>query len=141
MGDLALIAMPGAELFAEKIDFYLKEWNNSSSSFILSTSLIRFLTGDSKAVLEESARSKDVFIISDPYNYSVTYDMRGVENHMSPDDHLQNIIRIISAINGKTSDISVLMTMLYGSRQDARHMRESLDCAMALQQLGMCFIS
>ncbi|MDR2649743.1 MAG: ribose-phosphate diphosphokinase [Clostridiales bacterium] len=135
---LALIAMPGSEAFTARVDNYLRKWRDTDESFILPVSLPRFATGDGKVVLEESARSRDIFIICDPYNYSVTYNIRGFTNHMSPDDHYQNIIRVISAVNGKTANISVLMTMLYGSRQDDRHTRESLDCAMALRQLERC---
>lgn len=133
--DLRLICMPGTEEFCSKIDYYLKTWHDTETSFILPTELVRFASGDGKAVLHESARGKDIFIVSDPYNYSVTYTMRGVTNHMSPDDHFTDVKRVISAINGKTQKISVLMTFLYGSRQHSRNMRESLDCAMALREL------
>jgi ribose-phosphate pyrophosphokinase len=95
----------------------------------------RFLTGDAKGLLHESARAKDIFIISDPYNCSVTYDIRGHTNHMSPDDHFMNVKRIISAIDGKARRVSVMMNMLYGSRQDGRNSRESLDCAIGLREL------
>lgn len=133
--DLRLIAMPGTEVFCSRIDYYLNTWHNTDSTFILPAALLRFTTGDAKAVLEESARAKDIFIVSDPYNYSVTYKIRGIVNHMSPDDHFQDVKRIISAINGKTQKISVLMNPLYGSRQHSRNMRESLDCAMGLREL------
>jgi len=135
---LALLAMPGTEAFTAKIDYYLRQWNNRDETFVLPISIPRYNTGDAKAVLEKSIRSKDIFIISDPYNNSLTYKMRGITNHMSPDDHLQNIIRVISSINGKARSISVVMTMLYGARQHGRNMRESLDCSMALQQMERC---
>ena len=133
--NLCLIAMPGAADFAASVDFYLKKWHETEKTFILNARCPRFLTGDAKGMLLESARAKDVFIISDPYNYSVTYKLRDVDNHMSPDDHFQDIKRIISAINGKALRVSVMMNMLYGSRQDGRSMRESLDCATSLREL------
>jgi ribose-phosphate pyrophosphokinase len=135
LDDLRIIAMPGTENFCSRIDYYLKTWRNTNNTFILPATLTRFVTGDGKAVLEESVRAKDIYIVSDPYNYSVTYKMRGIVNHMSPDDHFQDIKRIISAINGKTQKISVLMNSLYAARQHRRNMRESLDCAMGLREL------
>ena len=132
---LCLISMPGAEVFTSSVDFYLRKWHDTTDTFIMKSQCPRFLTGDAKGLLLESARAKDIFIISDPYNYSVTYTMRGRENHMSPDDHFQNIKRVISAINGKARRVSVMMNMLYGSRQHGRNMRESLDCAVSLREL------
>ena len=132
---LCLISMPGAEAFASSVDFYLKKWHETEMSFIIDAECPRFLTGDAKGVLLESIRAKDIFIISDPYNCSVTYNIRGFENHMSPDDHYQNVKRMISAINGKARRISIMMNMLYGSRQHGRSMRESLDCAVSLREL------
>ncbi|MDR3122032.1 MAG: ribose-phosphate diphosphokinase [Clostridiales bacterium] len=133
--NLCLVALPGTEEFSASVDFYLKKWHDTDHTFIMDTACPRFLTGDSKAIMLESVRAKDVYIISDPYNYSVSYKMRGHVNHMSPDDHFQNIKRVISAINGKARRISVMMNMLYGSRQHGRSMRESLDCAMSLREL------
>ena len=138
---LCIISMPGAERFAESVDFYLKKWHDTDDTFIMKTSCPRFLTGDAKGLLHESARAKDLFIISDPYNCSVTYNMRGIVNHMSPDDHFQDIKRIISSVNGKARRVSVMMNMLYGSRQDSRTMRESLDCAVALRELESSGVS
>lgn len=132
---LRLIALPGTEDFCSRIDYYLKVWHKTDNTFILPTSLIRFASGDGKAILEESARDKDIFIVSEPHNYFVTYKICGLENYMSPDDHFQNIKRVISAINGKTQKISVLMNPIYGARQHGRNMRESLDCAMGLREL------
>ena len=132
---LCLISMPGTEEFAASVDYYLKNWHDTSESYIMDAQCPRFSTGDAKGLLMESARAKDIFIISDPYNYSVTYSMRGLVNHMSPDDHFQDIKRVLSAINGKARRVSVMMNMLYGSRQDGRYMRESLDCAVSLREL------
>jgi ribose-phosphate pyrophosphokinase len=133
--NLRIIAMPGTEDFAGKIDFYLKEWRNTTRSFILPVKVPRFLSGDAKAELMESARGKDLFIISDPDNCSIRYGIRGYENHMSPDDHFQDIKRVITAVNDKAGQISVMMNILYAAKQDSRHTRESLDCALALQEL------
>ena len=132
---LCLIAMPGTENFTSSVDYYLKTWHDTSESFVIDAQCPRFSTGDAKGVLAESARAKDIYIISDPYNYSVKYQMRGFTNHMSPDDHFQDIKRVISAINGKARRVSVMMNMLYGSRQHGRYMRESLDCAVSLREL------
>jgi len=132
---LGLVAMPGTQSFVDSVDFYLKKWHETDVSYILDAQCPRFSSGEAKGVLLESVRSKDVFIISDPYNYSVTYKMRGLDNHMSPDDHFQDIKRVLSAINGKARRVSVMMNMLYGSRQDGRSMRESLDCALSLREL------
>ncbi|MCL2059469.1 MAG: ribose-phosphate diphosphokinase [Oscillospiraceae bacterium] len=134
-GSLCLIAMPGTGPFVSSVDYYLKNWHETEESFIMDTECPRFSTGDGKGVLMDSVRAKDIFIISDPYNYSVTYQMRGLTNHMSPDDHFQDIKRIISAANGKARRVSVMMNMLYGSRQHGRYMRESLDCAVGLREL------
>jgi len=135
MNTIALIAMQGTESLAMEIDYYLKRWRGTEESFLLPSSLIRFNTGDAKAVLMESVRSKDVYIVSDPYNCSVSYNMRGICNQMSPDDHFQDVLRVISAISGKAISVSLLMNLLFGARQHGRYMRESLDCAMALQIL------
>jgi ribose-phosphate pyrophosphokinase len=138
---LSLVAMPGAESFSSSVDYYLKKWHNTEKSFVADVSVPRFLTGDAKAVLNESVRAKDIFIISDPYNCSITYPMRGYLNRKSPDDHYQDIMRIVSAINGKARRINVMMTMLYGSRQHGRSMRESLDCAVCLRELENAGVS
>ncbi|MCL2461720.1 MAG: ribose-phosphate diphosphokinase [Defluviitaleaceae bacterium] len=132
---LGLIAMPGTEEFCDKVDNYLRQWHETGASFKVPVDFVRFTTGDGKAVMEESVRGMDLFIVSDPQNYSVTYKMHNLDNHMSPDDHFQDVKRVISAINGKAARISVMMTVLYGGRQDVRNMRESLDGAMALKEL------
>jgi ribose-phosphate pyrophosphokinase len=134
-GNLGIISMPGTKKFCSKIDFYLKQWRETDHTFIIDAEYPRFSSGDGKVVLTESVRGKDIYIVSDPYNYSITYKMRGIDTNMSPDDHYQDIKRVISAINGKAWRISVIMTMLYGSRQHARSCRESLDCAVALREL------
>ena len=104
-------------------------------SYIIESKIIRFANGEAKGALKETLRGKDIYILADVGNYSVTYNMFGIENHMSPDEHFQDIKRYISAIAGKARRISVIMPMLYAGRQDKRNTRESLDCAMALQEL------
>ncbi len=110
------------------------------SSYQLDTYLVgcqcpRFGTGEAKGLIHESIRGKDLFIIVDVCNYSLTYTVNGHKNHMSPDDHYQDLKRIISAANGKAHRLNVLMPFLYESRQHKRTKRESLDCALALQEL------
>ncbi|MBR4993342.1 MAG: ribose-phosphate pyrophosphokinase [Lachnospiraceae bacterium] len=104
-------------------------------NFLTNFSIPRFGSGEAKAVFNESIRGKDLFIIVDVTNHSITYKMSGFENHMSPDDHYQDLKRVIAAANGKARRINVIMPFLYEGRQHKRTSRESLDCAMALQEL------
>lgn len=136
-GELSVIGMPGCEKFVEEVDSYLHEWRGSrgSTSYIVAPECKRFGNGEGKAVLHESMRGHDVYIIADMYNYSVRYKMYGTEYPMSPDDHFADLKRVINAIAGKARRITVIMPMLYESRQDKRHVRESLDCAVALKEL------
>ena len=136
-GELSVVGMPGCEAFVEKVDNYLHPWRGSrgSQSYIVEPECKRFGTGEGKAVLHESLRGRDVYIIADMYNYGVTYKMYGTAYPMSPDDHFADLKRVINAIAGKARRITVIMPMLYESRQDKRHVRESLDCAVALQEL------
>ncbi len=136
-GELSVIGMPGCEQFVEEVDTYLHQWRGSrgSQSFVVVPECKRFGNGEGKAVLHESLRGRDVYIIADMYNYGVTYKMYGTEYPMSPDDHFADLKRVINAIAGKARRITVIMPMLYESRQDKRHLRESLDCAVALQEL------
>lgn len=97
--------------------------------------LVRFSSGEGKAVIGQSVRGHDLFIICDPMNYSCTYKMFGIENHMSPDDHYQDLIRIILAASGKARRINVIMPFLYEGRQHRKNSRESLDCAYMLEEL------
>ncbi len=119
----------------EQVNNYLKKMLDSKKSFLLDARCLRFSNGEGKVVLDESIRNKNVFIISDVSNYNITYNMYGFVNHKSPDEHFQDIKRTISAIGGKANKIFVVMPLLYQSRQHRRLMRESLDCAMALQDL------
>lgn len=135
LDNLSLICMKGCEEFCGKIEYYIKNWHCVDRSLIVKTECPRFTTGEGKGMLLESIRGRDIFIISDPFNYSVTYKMYGMEVPMSPDDHYQDLKRIISAIGGKAQRIVVIMPMLYEGRQHKRTYRESLDCANALQEL------
>ena len=138
-GELAVIGMSGCEEFVEQVDRYLKEWRNHdrncAETYLINADCPRFGSGEAKALIHESMRGRDVYIISDCFNYGVTYNMRGVQIPMSPDDHFQDLKRVIAAIEGKARRISVIMPMLYEGRQHKRSARESLDCALALQEL------
>ena len=136
---LALIACPGAEELAELVDRHLVNWGKEvgiqKDTFIVGCECPRFQSGDAKGLVKESVRGYDVFLIVDPGNYSVTYNLFGHDNHMSPDDHFANLKRLIQAVAGRAHRVSVIMPNLYGGRQHRRMIRESLDCAVALQEL------
>ena len=136
---LGLISLPGSEELTAKIDHWLVQWAamgpEARDTFVLSAECPRFQSGDAKALLHDSVRGMDIYIIADVYNYSCTYKFFGYENRMSPDDHFANLTRIIQAMGGKASSITVIMPQLYGGRQHRRSARESLDCACALQEL------
>ena len=139
VADLRLLACPGAEELTALIDKHLVEWAKSAGvekeSFIIPCECPRFQSGDAKGLVKESVRGDDIFIVIDPGNYSVTYNLFGYENHLSPDDHFANLKRLIQAVAGKAHRVSVIMPSLYGGRQHRRVVRESLDCAVALQEL------
>ena len=139
VADLRLLACPGAEELTALIDRHLVEWAKSAGlekdSFIIPCECPRFQSGDAKGLVKESVRGDDIFIVVDPGNYSVTYNLFGYENHLSPDDHFANLKRLIQAVAGKAHRVSVIMPSLYGGRQHRRVVRESLDCAVALQEL------
>ncbi|MCR5042086.1 MAG: ribose-phosphate pyrophosphokinase [Clostridia bacterium] len=151
---LGVIALPGTEELAAAIDRYIRAWREKEivgheddvayadflkDSYIVDSEIIRFGTGEGKAMLHQTVRGYDLYIIVDPFNWGATYKVRfgGVEKDMPimPDEHYMNVKRIISAVAGKAKRISVIMPMLYCGRQHKRHGRESLDCAMALQEL------
>ena len=136
---LALIACPGAEEFTKLVDAHLISWAKEAGinkeTFIIPCDCPRFQSGDAKGLVKESIRGHDVFIVVDPGNYSLTYNLFGHENHMSPDDHFANLKRLIQAVAGRAHRVSVIMPSLYGGRQHRRISRESLDCAVALQEL------
>lgn len=135
-GDLSIISLRGGEAFVDRMDSYLRQWRSEDRSFIVTPNWPRFGTGEGKCVLHDSMRGHDVYIIADTFNYGVTYKMYGQTVPMSPDDHFQDLKRLICAITGKANRITVIMPMLYEGRQHKRSMRESLDCAMALQELN-----
>lgn len=134
-GELSVIGMRGCEEFTQQVDRYLMEWRSSVHSFVVDADCPRFGSGEAKGYLHQSLRGHDVFIVSDVFNYGVTYKMYDRVVPMSPDDHFQDLKRIIAAIAGKARRISVIMPMLYEGRQHKRTGRESLDCAIALQEL------
>ena len=136
-GELSVIGMRGCEEFVLQVDNYLKEWrrHGGEESFLVDVECPRFGTGEAKALLHSSMRGHDVYIICDPFNYGVTYKMYGREVPMSPDDHYADVKRVIAAIAGKARRVSVIMPMLYEGRQHKRSARESLDCALMLQEL------
>jgi ribose-phosphate pyrophosphokinase len=150
VGSLGVIALDGCKELGAMVDDYLIGWREDREnehknslafsgymrdSYLLNYSLPRFGSGEGKGMINESVRGMDLYLLVDVCNYSVTYNMFGEENHMSPDDHYQNLKRIIAAVGGKARRITVIMPFLYESRQHKRAARESLDCAIALQEL------
>ncbi len=136
---LGIITLEGAEELSAKIDAHLVRWAREAGmevdTFCLRSSCPRFTSGDAKGIIEQTVRGYDLFFVVDVGNYSPTYPFFGMENHMSPDDHFQNLKRLIQATSGKAHRINVIMPVLYGGRQHRRSYRESLDCAFALQEL------
>ena len=147
---LKIAALDGCRELAETMDKYLVEFRQKSNqefqdqpnfhgyhedTYLIKTACPRFGTGEAKGIIYESIRGADLFILADVTNHSLTYSVAGQENHMSPDDHYQDLKRIISAANGKARRINVIMPFLYESRQHKRSQRESLACAFALQEL------
>lgn len=139
--NLKLVVLPNAKLLGKKVDENLKEINNSDSTYIVPITSDRFSNGEGKVKIEETVRDKDLYILSDIGNYSINYDFHGMKHFMAPDEHFQDIKRIISATSGHASKINVIMPMLYQSRQHKRKGRESLDCALALQELERIGVS
>ena len=136
-GELTVIGMRGCEAFVERVDSYLKEWrrHGGEDTYLAHVSTPRFGSGEGKAMIKESMRGQDVYIYCDMFNYGVTYQLHNMTVPMSPDDHYADLKRIIAAIGGKARRITVIMPMLYEGRQHKRTARESLDCAMMLQEL------
>ena len=136
---LSIIAQPGTEELAEKINYYLTDWAAKAGvpkeTFLVEAECPRFSSGDGKGLIKESIRGDDLFILVDVGNYNVKYNIFGQQNCMSPDDHFQDLKRIIQAAGGKAHRINVIMPILFGGRQHRRNYRESLDCAVALQEL------
>ena len=149
-GALGIIALESCRPLCEKIDRFLVKWRTERESehkdslaysgyqrdsYLLQTQIPRFGSGEAKGMILESVRGHDLYILVDVCNYSLTYSLCGHENHMSPDDHYQDLKRVIAAVGGKARRITVIMPFLYESRQHKRTSRESLDCALALQEL------
>lgn len=136
---LSIIALQSAAELGEKINAHLTDWAQRSSSpketYMIRSECPRFSSGDAKGIIKSSIRGDDVFILVDVGNYNCKYQLFGKENAMSPDDHYQDLKRIIQAASGKAHRINVIMPILYGGRQHRRNYRESLDCAVALQEL------
>lgn len=150
VGPLGIIALPGCEKLAKKVDDYIVGWRREQisehktsiafygyqrDSYILDVRFHRFGTGEGKAVLHESVRGYDIYIVVDVFNYGVTHNCYGIDIPTSPDEHYSNLKRAIAACAGKAERITVIMPMLYEGRQHKRSSRESLDCALALQEL------
>ena len=150
VGSLGIIPLEGCKSLGEKVDYFLVKWRAERESehkgslaftgyqrdsYILDAKVPRFGSGEAKGVINQSVRGDDLYILVDVANYSLTYSLCGHENHMSPDDHYQDLKRIIAAIGGKARRITVIMPYLYESRQSKRTSRESLDCSIALQEM------
>ena len=153
---LKLAAMESCRSMGQKVNDYLVSFrentinevkesplyvNYQSNNYLVDCSCPRFGSGEAKGVLKETIRGTDLFIMTDVCNYSLTYTVNGHLNHMSPDDHYQDLKRIISAATGKAHRINVIMPFLYESRQHKRTKRESLDCALALEELHAMGVS
>ncbi len=136
---LRLITMNGTQELGDKIEGHLLRWarrcGREEESFRIEVDCPRFSSGDGKGLIKSSVRGDDLYILVDVGNYNCKYKMYGFENAMSPDDHYQDLKRIIQATSGKAARINVIMPILYGGRQHRRSYRESLDCAVALQEL------
>ena len=150
VGSLGIIPLEGCKSLGEKVNDYLVEWRTvresehkdslafagyQRDSYILQAKVPRFGSGEAKGMIMESVRGTDLYLLVDVANHSLTYSLCGRENHMSPDDHYQDLKRIIAAVGGKARRITVIMPFLYESRQHKRTARESLDCAIALQEM------
>ena len=134
---LKIIALDGFADRAQAVQDHIRKLNKTpKENYLVDISCVRFSNGEGKVRINESVRDKDLFIIADVGNYSCTYKMYGTENRKSPDDHFADIKRAIGAVSGKQARITVVMPLLYQSRQDKRTARESLDCATALKELA-----
>lgn len=135
MSNLKIIAFENCKELGEKVDKYIQKKTKKKTNSLVNVVASRFNNGEGKLYISESIRDKDLYVLSDIGNYSVTYDFHGTIHHMAPDEHYQDIKRVISATNGRFQKINVIMPLLYESRQHRRKERESLDCALALQEL------
>ena len=150
VGSLGIISMDNCKQLGEKVDKYIAEWRRNRTgaythtiafagyqqdSYLVSAKVPRFGSGEAKGIINETVRGDDLYILVDVGNYSMTHSLCGHTNRMSPDDHYQDLKRVIAAVGGKARRINVIMPFLYESRQHKRTSRESLDCALALQEL------
>lgn len=150
VGSLGIIALDGCTEMGNKVNDYIVKWRHEDGhahkddvvfhgyerdNYLIEANTPRFGSGEAKGIIKESVRGMDLYLMVDVCNYSLTYSLSGKTNHMSPDDHFQNLKRMIAAIGGKGRRINVIMPFLYESRQHKRSDRESLDCALALQEL------
>ena len=150
VGELGIIALKSCETLGKKIDAHIVKWRKerehehlgtpelrsyARDSYLIDASVPRFGSGEAKGIINDTVRGDDLYLLVDVCNYSLTYSLCGHTNHMSPDDHFQDLKRIIAAVGGKARRINVIMPFLYESRQHKRNGRESLDCALALQEL------
>ena len=133
-GEIGLIVLNSAEKIGTRVDRILSEWRGGKH-FLIPAECPRFSSGEGKCILKESVRDRDIYILLDVCNTSLTYDMFGETNRMSPDDHYQDLKRAIAACNGKADRINVIMPFLYEGRQHRKTTRESLDCAVMLREL------
>ena len=155
-GTLGIIAIDGCQAMGKEVDHFITTWRHEDGhkfmddvvfsgyqrdSYLVNAHVPRFGSGEAKGVIDESVRGMDLYILVDVCNYSLTYSMSGNTNHMSPDDHYQNLKRIIAAVGGKAKRINVIMPFLYEGRQHRRTKRESLDCALALRELSAMGVS
>lgn len=142
---LGLIPLEGARELGDKINEHLVRWakeaGRNQDNFIVESECPRFSSGDGKGLIKSTIRGDDLYFIVDVGNYSCTYNMFGRQNCMSPDDHFQDLKRLIQAASGKAHRINVIMPILYGGRQHRRSYRESLDCAVMLQELAAMGVS
>ena len=135
MSELKMIVPENFKEFGEKVNKHINNIRNNDENYIVPTDLVRFNNGEGKAVIKESIRDKDLYILSDISNYDVTYKFYGRDHNMSADEHFQDIKRILSAECGHAHKRTVIVPYLYQGRQDKRDSRESLDCARALKEL------
>ena len=150
VGALGIIALDGCQEMGKRVNDYIVKWRKEDGhefkddvlfngyerdNYLIEAKVPRFGSGEAKGLIKESVRGMDLYLMVDVCNYSLTYSLTGNVNHMSPDDHFQNLKRIIAAVGGKGRRINVIMPFLYESRQHKRSSRESLDCALALQEL------
>lgn len=133
-GKIGLIALSSAAKIGGRVNEILSKWHGDEQ-FLIPAECPRFSSGEGKCVIKESVRDRDIYILVDVCNASLTYQMFGETNHMSPDDHYQDLKRVIAACSGEASRISVIMPFLYESRQHRKTLRESLDCAVMLREL------